>query len=123
MFDENNKDAKTTIFPVTMLKVSKEWVDNLFNEIKRTVMTKAISCDCSKEFLASLNELNLTFSDDAKIHVSFPNNIRTESTPEPLSNQPNEVPTASSDSVNESKDDEVIEDNSAETEEDKEDIE
>lgn len=74
MFKDNAEEARTTIFPVVMYKVSKEWIDNLFNEIKRTVMTRAIECDCSKEFLADLNELELQFSNDANICVQFPTN-------------------------------------------------
>lgn len=60
-------------FPVTMYKVTKEWIKNLFDEMKRTMMAQAIVHDCPKEFLAGLNALELDFSEDTRIKLrAFP---------------------------------------------------
>ena len=65
------EESSTTVFPVHMFKVSREWIDILFNEIKKSVMTKAIAANCDKNFLGLLNEMELVITDDAKVNVKF----------------------------------------------------
>ena len=85
---DNFEESSTTIFPVKMFKVSREWIDIMFGEIKKTVMTKAISGNCSKDFLADLNEMALVISEDSRVSVKFPecetelqSNLSTVATP------------------------------------------
>lgn len=69
--DEKEEQGGTTTkaFPVTLYKVSREWIKNLFDEMKRNIMAQAINNDCPKHFLAELNGIELDFSDDARIKL------------------------------------------------------
>ncbi|MBX7148052.1 hypothetical protein K1X76_03125 [bacterium] len=93
------EESSTTVFPVHMFKVSREWIDILFTEIKKNVMTKAISHQCSNEFLALLNEMSLSITNDAKVNVCFgatsplnASNLSTVASPEPSSESVPEAP-------------------------------
>lgn len=70
--DETTVKKCTTIFPIVQYQVSKEWIDTLLSEFKRAVISKALETDCSKKFLASINELKLQVEDDAQIKLFFP---------------------------------------------------
>lgn len=75
--DENQQDTdleavvETKTFPITLYKVSKEWINNLYLEMKRTIMSQALETECPKEFLDALNGLELHFSDLAEISLEY----------------------------------------------------
>lgn len=68
---QNTAVLGTKTFPITLYRVSKEWIANMYLEMKRTVMAQAIATDCPKEFLEHLNGLELHFNDSAQISLKF----------------------------------------------------
>lgn len=73
MTDKKTHEAtETNIFPIAVFTVSKEWMQNLFAEVKQAIMDKAITHDCPKAFLGELNSLQLDFSNPKKIALTFP---------------------------------------------------
>lgn len=61
----------TTVFPVRMYQVCEGWIYNLFNEIKRTVITQAVNSQCPSSFIASINELRLSIHNDSTVKLEF----------------------------------------------------
>lgn len=62
---------ETKNFPITLYRVSKEWIHNLYLEMRRTMMAKAIEYDAPKEFLSYVNHLELHFSQNAEITLEY----------------------------------------------------
>ncbi len=52
--------------PITLYKVSHEWLNNLMAKMKSEVMGKAIEHRCPPEFLDSVNSIELDIGDNSE---------------------------------------------------------
>ena len=94
--EEKNGKVEPKVLPVEVYQVSRDWIHNLFCEVKRQVLSRAILADCSKDFLVGVNDLEISFTDDLEVLVDFPSPTKEEKrsppTPEVKAAAPVEKP-------------------------------